>query len=396
MAPDLSRFWSLDPSVTFLNHGSFGACPRAVLAKQAELRDEMERQPVRFLWHGFEPRLDAARSALAAFLGADPEDLVFVDNATSGLNAVLRSLRFAPGDELVVTDQEYNASRNILEFVAARAGAKVVVAHLPFPIDAPGRVESAVLERVTSRTRLVLIDHVTSQTGLILPVGRLAPELAARGIDLLVDGAHGPGMVPLELRRLGVPFYTGNCHKWLCAPKGAAFLWVRRDRQAEIRPAVISHGANSPRTDRSRYLLEFGWTGTDDPTAWLCVPEAIRFLGSLLPGGWPELMALNRALALAARDLLCQALGIDPPAPDEMIGTLVALPLPDLKGAPPAAPLYRDPLEERLESRYGIVLPVMAWPDYPKRLLRVAAQAYNSLPQYEKLAAALRELLPQA
>ncbi len=393
LAQEWSRHWALDPAVTFLNHGSFGACPRPVLAEQARLRDELERQPVRFLWRTFEERLDAARAELAAFVGADPEDLVFVSNATTGLNAVLRSLRFAPGDELLTTDHEYNASRNALAFAARRDGASVVVAPVPFPLGGPEEALEAILARVTARTRLALIDHVTSQTGLVLPIERLAAELAARGVELLVDGAHGPGMVPLDLRSLGAPYYTGNCHKWLCAPKGAAFLWVRRDRQAAIRPCVISHGANSPRADRSRFRLEFDWTGTDDPTPFLCVPAAIRFLGSLLPGGWPALMERNRTLALAARRALCETLAIAPPSPDGMIGTLAAVPLPDGDPAALVPPRFHDPLELRLEAEHGIVCPVIPWPAPPRRLLRVAAQAYNTLEQYRRLAAVLPELL---
>src|SRR5207249_2883519 len=218
MPSDLARFWTLDSAVAFLNHGSFGACPRPVLEAQQRLRERLERQPVRFFVRDLEPLLDDARSALAAFLGADPEGLVFVTNATTAVNAVLRSLALAPGDQLLVTD------------------------------------------------------------------------------------------------------HACNCHKWLCAPKGAGFLHVRRERQGGVRPVVISHGANSPRTDRSRLLLEFDWTGSHDPTAYLCVPEAIRFLGGLLPGGWPELMARNRQLALEARRILCDALDAMPPAPEEMVG----------------------------------------------------------------------------
>lgn len=389
LAQEWSRHWALDPELDFLNHGSFGACPTAVLEEQARLRTEMERQPVRFLWRTLEARLDSARAELAAFVGADPEDLVFVNNATTGINAVLGSLRFAAGDELLVTDHEYNASRNVLDFAATRDDAVPVVVPIPFPIDDPETVVRAVLARVTARTRLALIDHVTSQTGLVLPIARLAAELGARGIDLLVDGAHGPGMLPLDLRRLGAPYYAGNCHKWLCSPKGAGFLYVRRDRQGAIRPPVISHGANSPRPDRSRFRLEFDWVGTDDPTPFLCVPTAIRCLGALLPGGWPDLMARNRALALAARRALCEALGVPTPSPDGMIGALAAVPLPAVD-EPSAPPLFLDPLSARLEDVHGIVCPVYPWPQPPRRVLRVAAQAYNTLEQYQRLAGILR------
>ena len=392
MPSGLAHFWTLDPAVTFLNHGSFGACPRAVLAAQQRLRERLERQPVQFLGRDLEALLDEARRALATFLGADPEGLVFVPNATTAVNAVLRSLALAPGDQLLVTDHAYNACRNALDFVAGAAQAEVVVAPVPFPLASAEAVVEAVLVRVGPRTRLALVHHVTSPTGLVLPIERLVLALTARGVDTLVDGAHAPGMLPLDLGALGAAYYAGNCHKWLCAPKGAGFLHVRPDRRDGVRPVVISHGANSPRTDRSRLLLEFDWTGSDDPTPYLCVPEALRFLGALVPGGWPELMARNRSLALEARRILCDALAVEPPAPEEMIGTLAAVPLPDGSGAPHRSPLYVDPLQDVLLERYGIEVPIVPWPAPPKRLVRVSCQAYNAREDYERLATALGEL----
>lgn len=383
-------FWPLDPAVTFLNHGSFGRCPRPVLEFQRALQDRLERQPIQFLVRELEGLLDEARGALARFVGAAPDDLVFVPNATAGVNTVLRSLRFEPGDEILLTNHEYNACRNAAEFAAQRAGARVVVAEVPFPLESAETLVEAVLGRVSRRTRLVLLDHVTSPTGLVFPVERWVGELAARGIDTLVDGAHGPGMVPLQLDQLGAAYYTGNCHKWLCAPKTAAFLHVRRDRQSAVRPLVISHGANSPRTDRSRFLLEFGWPGTFDPTACLSVPEAIRCVSARVPGGWPEVMRRNRDLALAGRRLLCDALHIRPPCPEAMIGALAAVPLPDAPaGELTVAPLFLEPLQDRLLAEAGIEVPVIPWPARPKRLLRISAQLYNSRADYEQLAQAL-------
>src|SRR5438445_8076212 len=393
MPSDLARFWTLDSAVAFLNHGSFGACPSPVLEAQQRLRERLERQPVRFFVRDLEPLLDDARSALAAFLGADPEGLVFVPNATTAVNAVLRSLALAPGDQLLVTDHAYNACRNVLDFVAAAARAEVVVVPVPFPLASADAVVEAVLARATAAPRLALLDHVTSPTGLVLPIERLVRELAARGVDTLVDGAHAPGMLPLDLRALGAAYYAGNCHKWLCAPKGAGFLHVRRDRRDRVRPVVISHGANSPRTDRSRFLLEFDWTGSHDPTPYLCVPEGIRFLGGLLPGGWPALMARNRALALEARHILCDALTAPAPCPEEMIGALAAVPLPDGDGGPPVSPLYLSPLQDALLERFAIEVPIVPWPAPPKRLVRVSCQAYNERADYERLAGALVELL---
>lgn len=386
--------WLLEPEIIFLSHGAFGACPRHILAAQNEWRERLERRPLQFLVRELEMHVDAARESLADLIGADAADVVFVPNATAGVNTVLRSLVFQPGDELLVTDYAYNACRNALEFAAERAGAKAVVARIPFPFQNEDDLIGPILERVTSRTRLAMIDHVTSQTGVVMPIERLVSELKRRGVDTLVDGAHAPGMVPLELEKLGAAYYTGNCHKWLCAPKGAAFLQVARDKQHLIRPLVISHGANSPRKDRSRFQIEFGWQGTWDPSACLSVPEAIRFIGSLLAGGWPEIMARNQALALAARKILCAALGVDGPCPDKFIGSLAAIPLPDAAlEALPRLPLNEYPLQDTLRERHQIEVPIISWPAPPKRVLRLSAQLYNSLPQYEKLTAAVVEVL---
>jgi isopenicillin-N epimerase len=374
---DFAGHWSLDRGLDFLNHGSFGACPTEVLRYQAGLRAEMEAEPVRFLSRELDDRLDVARAALAAFVGADPDDLAFVTNATSGVNAVLRSRVFAAGDELLTTDHAYGACRNTLDFVAERTGARVVVVTVPFP--------------VASRTRLALLDHITSPTALVLPIERLSAELGARGVEVLVDGAHAPGMVPLSLATLGAIYYSGNCHKWLCAPKGSAFLWTRRDRQPEVRPLTISHGASAVRPGRSRFRLEFDWTGTSDPTAWLTVPRAIEYLGGLLSGGWPALMARNHALALEGRRLLCAAAGTEPLCPDEMVGSLAAVRLPD--GTSEVGWRRPDPLQARLFDDWRIEVPVMSWPAAPRRLVRISAQLYNRREHYERLAEALRKEL---
>ena len=379
-----SQFWSLDPEFTFLNHGSFGACPISVLAVQQGLRSRLERQPLRFLGREFEQRLDQARESLAAFVGAPDEELAFVPNATTGVNAVLRSLSFSPDDEFLTTSQEYNACRNALDFVAARSGAKIVVAEIPYPIESPSQVIEAVLSKVTQRTRLALIDHVVSQTGLVLPIEQIVQALSEQGIDTLIDGAHAPGMVDLNLTKLGATYYASTCHKWMCAPKGAAFLYVKKEKQAEIRPLTISHGANSSRRDRSRFHLEFDWTGTTDPTAYLSVPSAIEFMQSLLPGGWTEVMQRNRSTAIAARNQLCEMLNISLPCPENMVGSLATIPLPD--GS------YAN-LQNALYETYQIEVPIVPFPDASNRLVRISAQIYNMPKQYKYLGDSLLNLL---
>ena len=385
--------WSLDPDITFLNHGSFGSCPEAVLAVQRDWRDRMERAPIQFLDRELEAHLDGARAALGAFLAADPAGLVFVPNAMTGVNAVLRSLRFGPGDELLTSDHEYNAILNTIRAVADRDGAAVVVAALPFPTTGSDAVVDAVLTAVTPRTRLAVLSHVTSPTALVLPIERIVGELDARGVDTLVDGAHAPGMVPLALDTLGAAYYAGNAHKWLCAPKGAGFLWVRSDRRERIHPTIVSHGANDLRTDRSRYRLEFDWVGTADPTAALTIPAAIDWVARLDPGGWPAVMAANRALALGARDRLVAALGGPVPAPDELIGSMAAIPLHGPQTDADARALHLGLVDDRIE------IPVVGWPvpaarpsptDPPRTVLvRVSAQRYTETQDIGRLVAAL-------
>lgn len=390
---ELKKHWLLDPEVVFLNHGSFGACPIRVLEHQTALRKRMESEPVVFLVNEFEQLLDEARGALASFLGASPLDVAFVPNATTGFNCVLRSLQLNPGDELLTTDHCYNAARTALEFVASRSHARVVYAEIPFPLRSADQVVEAILAKVSKRTRLALIDHVTSPTALVLPIARIVEELERREIETLVDGAHAAGMLPLDLNALGASYYTGNCHKWLCAPKGAAFLHVRKDRQPSVRPVVISHGANSRRTDRSRFLLEFDWVGTHDPTPLLSIKSAIEVVGSFVPGGWPEIMKRNRKLVLAGRDLLCTRLGFDKPAPDDMIGSIATVRLPDGPGDAVLSALDSDPIHYTLFDRHRIEVPVWPWPRPPQRALRVSAYLYNHLAEYEALASALEQEL---
>jgi isopenicillin-N epimerase len=384
-SPSHAQHWTLDPGVDFLNHGSYGACPRVVLERQAELRARLERQPVHFFGRELPPLLDQARAELAAFVGADEAGLVFVSNATAGVNTVLRSLErtLVAGDELLTTSHVYPACRNALEVIASRVGVKVVVAEVPFPLRSSAQVIDAVLAACSARTKLALIDHVTSPTGLVFPIEQLIPALQAKGIRVLIDGAHAPGMLPLDLRALGADYYTGNCHKWLCTPKSAALLYVAAEHRKGLRPLVISHGASASTESRSRYWLEFDWTGTSDPTPQLCIPAALAFLRGL-DGSFEQHYAANRALALQARAIIGGALGIGPSSPDEMIGSLVAFPLPD--GDPFA---LHDALIDEAHSEVH----TSQWPAPPRRLLRVSAQRYNHVAQYERLAHALHARL---
>jgi len=388
----MRQHWTLDPNIVFLNHGSFGACPRVVLEAQASLRERMERQPVDFFARDWWGLVDEARIKVAAFVGADPADMVFVRNATEGVNAVLRSFPLQAGDEVLVTDHEYLACRFALDYAAKQAGAKVVVAQIPFPGTTQDAVVDALTSAVTERTRLALVDHVTSQTGLVFPIARIVEALSKKGVAVLVDGAHAPGMVELNLRSLGADFYTANLHKWVCAPKGAGLLVVNKKWQDTIRPLSISHGAGVPFPSRSKFHAEFDWPGTDDFTPWLCAPVAIEAMASFVEGGWDQIRQRNHALALQARALLCDALQIQPPCPDDMIGSTAAVPLPpDQTGAHSA--LDPEPINTRLRRAFHIEVPVISWPASPSRVLRVSAQLYNTIADYEQLAQALASIL---
>jgi isopenicillin-N epimerase len=373
--------WPLDPAVTYLNHGAFGSCPRPVQEVATALRARFERAPMQFVLRDAEGLIDEARAAAATLMGADRHDLVFTQNATTAVCTVLASLPARPGDELLVTDHAYNACRNALNLHARRTGMSVVVARVPFPSAGSDEIVAAVLSEVTPRTRLALLDHVSSPTAIVFPVAQLAAALTDRGVDTLIDGAHAPGMVPVDLRSLGATYYAANLHKWCGVPKTAAVLYVRRDRQPDLHPLVIGHGASSPRTDRSRFLLEFDWTATHDPSAALSLPAALRYMSSLLPGGLPALRERNHELVVRARALLADALGLELPCPAELLGAMATLPLP-ANMSMPAAALY-----ETLWREHRIEAPVFEWSGRP--MLRVCAQIYNDLPQYQRLADAV-------
>jgi isopenicillin-N epimerase len=388
-----SAQWQLDPEVDFLNHGAFGACPRVVLAEQDAWRARLEREPVRFMVNELEPALDRARANIAGFVGAKPENLVFIQNTTVGVNTILASLPLAAGDEVMITDHGYNACNNAARYWAERVGARVTVATVRVPCAEPGEVVRDVLAALTPRTRVAIVDHVTSPTGMVFPAAEIVSALRARGVLSLIDGAHAPGLLPLDLDALDADYYVGNLHKWCFTPKGSAILVARPERQATLRPLVISHGATSRRTDRSKFWLEFDWVGTTDPTAVLSAPRALEFVRELLPGGFPALQAHNHALALRARALLLDAVGGVPLCPESMLASLASVALPDAPQAPESliSP-FPEPLCSELCARRFQVL-ALFWPSVPRRVLRVTAQIYNDISQYERLARELKELV---
>lgn len=388
MASELANYWSLESSRLFLNHGSFGACPDFVIAEQRKWQDLMEQEPVRFFEELMPDLLLKSRKALGAFLSCPADDLALVSNATSGVNTVLRSLHFEEGDEILVPNHAYQACRNSIDFVAQRWGAKVVEVAIPFPIEGPQIVIDLMKSACTPLTKLVMIDTVTSPTGLRMPFEELTAHFEENGVEVLLDAAHGIGMIPLNLEKLGASYVTSNCHKWLCAPKGSAFLYVRKDKQSKIQPLTISHGHTFPLGDTTRFRHEFDWTGTQDISGWCALPAVIEGMAKLVEGGWETIMEHNHDLAIQGRNILCERLGIQPPCPDEMIACISTIRLPG-ELVTPELMHEPDPLHQILSETYNIQVPVWSWPSPAGRYLRISAQLYNSIEQYEQLADAL-------
>lgn len=406
----LAQHWDLDPNITLLNHGSFGATPRVVRQAAASFTTQMEAEPVRFFVTELEPLLDRAREVMANFVRCDADDFAFVANASTGVSTVTRSLRLQPGDELLTTAHEYNACNNALQQAAARSGAKIVSVRWPFPAKNEHELTEAVLAGITPKTKLLLLSHITSVSATVMPVGQIIAAAQARGVDVLLDSAHGPGSVEMNLQAWKPAYATGNFHKWVCAPKGSGFLYVRPDKQAEIQPLTISHGMNATRTDRSRFRLEFDYQGTQDPAAWLATPAAVDFVPRLLgdagleSGGWENVRRANHDLAQRGAAIVGEALGTLPALPATLCASMAMVPIPAHAAALDARlrlrpTRYADALQDVLLSRYGIQVPILRMPEQEgmtletDRYVRVSGQMYNSEEQYAYLGWALaREL----
>ena len=387
---NLGRHWNLKENTIFLNHGSFGACPTQVLNYQSKLRDELESDPVNFFDVTSKQLWAESIEIFSNFINADKKGLIFVPNATSGVNTVLRSLDLKEDDEILVLDHTYQACWNTVDFVTERSGSKTVIVNLPFPIENSEQIIQTILSHTNERTKLALIDTVTSPTGIRLPFEEIVKQLQSKGIDVLLDAAHGPGIVPLDLENLQAAYVTGNAHKWLCTPKGAAFLHLREDKRNQIRPLSISHGASVEGNTDEKIRLEFDWTGTQDITPWLCIPKSIEFISSLVEGEWSQIMKHNTDLAINARNLLLDALGTPKLCPDSMIVGLSAVVLPEAN-IPITSVLEPDPLHTLLYEKYNIQVPVFGWPHHNRRYLRTASYLYNSIEEYEYLVEVLKK-----
>ncbi len=380
----------LRPDVVFLNHGSFGARSRAVFEEYQRWQRELEGQPVEFLGRRFNALMRSAREILAAYVNIGADDLVFVPNATTGLNVVARSLPLQPGDEVLASDHEYGALDRTWRFVCGKRGARYINQPVPLPVESAEQVVEALWAGVTDRTRVLFLSHITSPTALIFPVRELVRRARKAGLWTVVDGAHAPGQIPLDLTALGADFYAGNCHKWLSGPPGSAFLYARREVQHLIEPLVVSWGWEPERTNllsldgaESRFVLENEWQGTRDPAAYLSVPAAIQFQAE---HDWPRVRAECHELLREARRRIEELTGLPPICPDspDWYAQMAAFPLPLCDGAA---------LQRRLYDEYRVEVPIIEWNG--RQLVRVSVQGYNSAEDVKALVRALENLLPR-
>ena len=362
--------WDLDPAFLTVNHGSFGAAPRTVVASQRAWQDRMERQPSRFMNTVYPGAIRSAAAVLGAFLNADPDHLVFVDNATTGCNAVVRSLPLRKGDRIAILSHAYGAVHNTIRFVAEQTGAHIVRAAVPFPDPTEDALVAAIEGVLTPETKLAVLDHITSGSAIVLPMQRIVAACHAAGVKVLVDGAHAPGQIDLDLQAIGADWYVGNCHKWLCAPKGCAFLYAKPPAQAGLHPGTISHGYGQG------FLAEFDWTGTTDPSRFLAIDAAIAFHHEL---GGASLRARNKVLAAQGGALIAQRLNTNVGASGATAGAMATMRLPVDDPSPEYALRIRRQLMDAGTDAPVHALDGALW-------LRISAFAYNEPADYARLA----------
>ena len=388
MSDNLARHFLLREDVTFLNHGSFGACPRPVFEAYQAFQRELEGEPVEFLGRRLNELMRPPREALAAELGTAQENIAAVLNATSGLNVVARSLPLRPGDQILTTDHEYSALEKTWAYVCRKTGAEVVVVKVPMPLVSEEAFTDAVLAGITDRTRVLFLSHITSPTALLFPIGRAVAEARRRGIWSVIDGAHTPGHIRLDLDALGADFYSGNCHKWLMTPKGSAFLYARPELQSLLDPLVVSHGWTEASKEpgargafgNSPFIDEIEMQGTRDPSAWLAVPAALAFRRD---NDWESVAAHCQALAQDTAARLAALTGLAPlSSPRFCAPQMVAMPIPECDTAE---------IHKALFDRYRIEIPVFKWQQ--TCIARLSVQGYNSRPQMDRLIEALTGLL---
>ncbi len=370
-----------------LNNGSYGLTPEVVGAAQRELQRRLEADPVRFFKSDMEFYADDARRALAEFVHVDPENLALVSNGTFAVATVLNNLDLQPGDEILITDHEYMATMNELGKICRQTGAVVKIAPVPFPDVTAESVIESVVGAMNEKTKVVLVSHIASASAIVMPVQEIVDAAKERGIDSFLDGAHTPGQLDLDIGKLDPTWYAASCHKWLATPKGTGFIYTSPNRQRGFKPMVLSCREHEKRDDRRSYLCDFDYVGTNDYTGNLVIPVSIAHMGAQLPGGWDELRSRNHDLVIKGAKLICDAIGIEQRVPESMIGTMVSIPLP---GKCEPGELMGEALWDRLYLNHGIQVPIWDLPGVHARVMRVSAQLYNTIEDYEALASALK------
>lgn len=382
--------WTIDPEVTYLNHGSFGPSPRRVQEVRRSWTQRLESQPMQFLTRDMEPALSNAMEPLAKLLGTEAKNLTFVDNATFGMNVVARTLQLSRGDEILFTDHEYGAVMRVWRERCKETGAEIVVQKLPDPLTDRQQAADQFLEGISERTKMIVISHVTSATAAILPIEEICRVARRIKLPVCIDGPHAVAMVPINLAELDCDFYCASCHKWLSGPFGTGFLYVAPRWQHRIEPAIVSWGGSVSGRDPV-WQDEFNWVGTRDPAGFLAIPEAIACLEE---HGFDAFRRQCHQMVMQAGERISQLTGQAPllPAGEEWIGTMITVPLPgEIDDGQQHG--RRDPLQVALWERYRIEIPVFNWKR--RRCLRVSCHLYNTEADIEKLEAALKTLLPE-
>lgn len=377
----LKELFLLDPEVIHLNHGSFGACPRPVFEVYQAWQKELERQPVEFLGRRATALMAESRQKLAEFLGIEADELVYFTNPTTAINMLARSLKLTPGDEILTTNHEYGAIDRTWRFNCLHTEARYIPRAVPLPVASQADFVESFWAGVTARTRVIFISHITSSTGLIFPVQEICRRARQAGILSIVDGAHVPGQIPLHLPEIGSDIYTGACHKWLCAPKGAAFLYARPEIQPWLDPLVVSWGYESEQPSASQFIDYHEWQGTRDLAAFLSVPAAIEFQAT---HNWEQVRRDCHALAIQTRQRINALTGQEPICPEDWFSQMFSVCLPD--------DTVLDNLKERLYEEHRIEVPLLLWNEI--KLMRVSFQAYNTPADADALLEACAKLLP--
>lgn len=386
----LAENWALDASIVYLNHGSFGATPKRVLEKQAAIQKLCEYEAIDFFVEKLQGLVDESKQYLAEFVGTDTNNIVFVNNTTEGVNTILNSITTHAGDEWLITNHNYGACINALKHYAKRNSCKVNIANIPYPVFSPQEIIDSVCNAITPNTKLALIDYVTSASAIIFPVKEIIQLLKAKGIKVLIDAAHAPGMIDFNIEKLQPDFFVANCHKWICSPKGSAFMYVAPEHQSQIFPLVISHFNDSALGSKAHWANQFMFSGTRDYSAFISVKDALQIMPEIAETDWDGIRARNHELVWLAANKIAGVFGLELPCKEEMVGTICNIPMPD--GQKPERSFNTNTrLKKDLMEKYRIEVPIFIFPNAPKQWLRISAQLYNSMEQYDYLINCLKK-----